>query len=268
MTQLTDGRLLALGRGNNIDECMPMSISADLGRTWTYSASPFPPLSGGQRLPLLRLAQGPIFLASFAKQIKIKDAAGTERAYSGLFAALSEDEGKTWSVRRLISDDGPPRQVDGGGNTGKFILSAMTAEPRGYLAVCQTRDGLIQLISSKQHYSFNLAWLKASPPVPVPIAPKDARTLPTCKTLAHVFAPSALPSKTSPWRYTGSGTTEAQAVSSPSPGLMKVSTGKNQRARWVDDSTEAFGRGGEGEGFTVGRLSSRLGRSPLREANP
>ena len=38
------------------------------------------------------------------------------------------------------------------------------AEPKGYLSVCQAADGLIHLISSRQHYAFNLAWLKTPPP--------------------------------------------------------------------------------------------------------
>lgn len=67
---MTDGRLLAFGRGDNIDGRMPQSVSANLGKTWTYSA-----------------------------------------------------------------------------------------EPRGYLSIWQTADGVIHLITSKQHYAFNLAWL-------------------------------------------------------------------------------------------------------------
>jgi len=39
VVQLRDGSLLAFGRGNNIDGRMPMSLSNDMGRTWTYSAS-------------------------------------------------------------------------------------------------------------------------------------------------------------------------------------------------------------------------------------
>ena len=39
-----------VGPGHNIDERMPQSLSTNLGRTWTYSASPFPPIGGGQRL--------------------------------------------------------------------------------------------------------------------------------------------------------------------------------------------------------------------------
>jgi hypothetical protein len=64
----------------------------------------------------------------------------------------------------LVTDDGPAREVDGGGNTGRFTLGPDTAEPRGYLSVCQGFDGVIHLISSKQHYAFNSAWIKAPMP--------------------------------------------------------------------------------------------------------
>ena len=65
-------------------------------------------------------------------------------------AAVSYDEGKTWPDRRLIAPEGKA-----------------TADINGYLALTQTRDGRIQLITSKDHYAFNLAWVKA-----VPFAPK------------------------------------------------------------------------------------------------
>jgi formylglycine-generating enzyme required for sulfatase activity len=163
IVELKDGRLMAFGRGDSIGGHMPKSVSSDSGATWTYSASPFPPISSGQRLVLLRLTQGPIFFASFARDMPIRDAAGRERKVSGLFAALSLDEGETWPLRRLVSDDGPGREIDGGGNTGRFSLSATTAEPRGYLGVCQAANGVIHLITSKNHYAFNLAWLKTRP---------------------------------------------------------------------------------------------------------
>jgi len=168
VTQLKDGRLLAFGRGDSIDGRMPQSTSNDLGETWTYSPSPFPPIGGGQRLVLIRLNEGPIFFASFAKRITITDASGAERPVSGLFAALSNDEGQTWQIKRLITDDGAAREVDGGGNTGKFTMSHESAEPAGYMSICQTPDGVIHLISSKQHYAFNLAWLNTRPPAVVP----------------------------------------------------------------------------------------------------
>jgi hypothetical protein len=67
----------------------------------------------------------------------------------GLFAAVSYDEGKTWPERRLVTP----------GNTAK-------ADTNGYLAIIQTRDGCIQLITSSRHYAFNLAWLKQLPEMP------------------------------------------------------------------------------------------------------
>ncbi len=164
--QLADGRLLAFGRGNNIDGRMPQSISSDGGKTWTYSASPFPPIGGGQRLASLRLKEGPILFCSFGREVRFRDAAGNEHVGSGLFAALSTDEGQSWQIKRLITDDGRPRKVDGGGNTGAFTMSATSAEPRGYLSICQAPDGVVHLISSKQHYVFNLAWLTTPPPAP------------------------------------------------------------------------------------------------------
>ena len=162
--QLKDGRLMALGRGDDIGDRMPMSISKDLGKTWTYSASPFPAIGAGQRLAILRLREGPILLCSFGHEVPVTDASGAKRPVHGLFAALSTDEGKTWQVKRAVTDDGPPRKLHGGGNTGAFVISASSAEPRGYLSICQTPNGVIHLITSKHYYAFNLKWLNTPPP--------------------------------------------------------------------------------------------------------
>ncbi|MBM3238432.1 glycoside hydrolase [Candidatus Poribacteria bacterium] len=169
VVQLKDGRLMAFGRGDNIDGLMPKSISTDMGKTWTYSASPFPPISGGQRLALLRLKEGPILFASFfgsrrePEYMSIVDASGKKRLVTGLFSALSFDEGETWPCIRLISDDGPGRQVETMDGL-MFTMGFNSAEPGGYLSVCQAADRIIHLISSRQHYAFNLAWLKTPPP--------------------------------------------------------------------------------------------------------
>ena len=145
LVELADGSLMALGRGNAIDGRMPCSLSRDGGHTWECSASPFPPIGSGQRLVLKRLQEGPILLCSFGE--------------SGLFAALSYDEGKSWPVRKLLTD-GYARELDGGAWTGTFTLDATHAEPKGYLACTQSPDGLIHLLSSRVHYRFNLAWLE------------------------------------------------------------------------------------------------------------
>ena len=44
-------------------------------------------------------------------------------------------------------------------NGGPIRLDATHAEPAGYLANCQRPEGRIYLISSRNYYVFNLAWL-------------------------------------------------------------------------------------------------------------
>jgi formylglycine-generating enzyme required for sulfatase activity len=183
VTQLKDGRLFGLGRFKTTvanaavsGTRMPQSISDDMGKTWEYRDSEFPPISGGQRLALLRLREGPILLLSFTdfrpaalkgtklEGILIRDASGTKRRVYGLYAAVSFDEGKTWPVKKLVTPGGPPRQLDGGAHTDIFTLDDTHAETGGYLSARQTPDGVIHLISSAQHYRFNLAWLKTPMP--------------------------------------------------------------------------------------------------------
>ena len=145
IVELKDGRLMAFGRGNAIDGHMPCSISTDGGKSWTYSATEFPPIGSGQRLVLRRLQEGPLMLCSFGE--------------SGLYVALSYDEGATWPVNKLLTD-GKTRILDGGAWTGTFTLDATHAEPKGYLACTQGPDGIIHLLSSRVHYRFNLAWVE------------------------------------------------------------------------------------------------------------
>ncbi|MHC4647376.1 MAG: SUMF1/EgtB/PvdO family nonheme iron enzyme [Planctomycetota bacterium] len=163
-TQLNDGSLLAFGRGDSIEGRMPQSISTDMGENWTYSASDFPPIGGAQRLVLLRLREGPLFFASLAGDgMTLVDAAGQFRQVKGLYGAVSFDEGKTWPARRLITDDKPAHEAQTT-NGSEFTMSPTNAEPRGYMAGTQSPDGVIHLISSWNHYAFNLAWLKTAMP--------------------------------------------------------------------------------------------------------
>ena len=119
VVQLKDGRLMALGRNNSIRDKegrlrMPMSVSDDMGKTWHYSASEFPPIDGGQRLVLMRLNEGPILLISFTEHpyrtpkeergMMFTDKSGKPFKGYGMYAALSYDEGKTWPVKRLLTD--------------------------------------------------------------------------------------------------------------------------------------------------------------------
>lgn len=171
---LKDGSIMALGRGNSIKNNdginkMPMSISQDGGRGWTYSASEFPPIDGGQRLILMRLNEGPILLVSFTdhpqrtskseRGMLFTKSDGTTYKGYGMYAALSYDEGKSWKVKKLLTD-GKERFLDGGAWTGNFIMNKNNAEPRGYLAAVQSPDGMIHIVSSRLHYRFNLKWLE------------------------------------------------------------------------------------------------------------
>ncbi len=165
IVELADGRLMAFGRLSPEEPAqkrfnlrMPVSYSADLGESWQWEISEFPVVSNTQRPAMLRLKEGPILLCSFTDQARTpkKDRSGlpfrsTGGDYTGygLYAAVSYDEGKTWPDRRLIAPDGKA-----------------TADTNGYLAITQTRDHRVQLITSQNHYVFNLAWVKALPPAP------------------------------------------------------------------------------------------------------
>ena len=153
----------------------PASFSCDGGLTWTHEPTEFPAISSVQRQVLMRLQEGPLLFCSFTDLpanarkptgLDFPCAGGTLHG-AGLFAALSFDDGKTWPHRRLVTPGEKERTVNGI-ERGQFTLSATSAEPQGYLAATQTRDGRIQLISSKNHYVFNLAWLQTLPPAPQP----------------------------------------------------------------------------------------------------
>jgi hypothetical protein len=164
VAELADGRLLAYGRGDDIYGRMPKSVSADKGKSWAYSESEFDPISLGQRAVLRRLQEGPLFFASFANGMQLRDRSGAVRSVSGLFAAVSYDEGESWTCKRLVSTDEVGGVWNGGAWTGEFRMDRSHAEPKGYLAVTQAGSGVIHLLSSRIHYAFNLAWIEQLSP--------------------------------------------------------------------------------------------------------
>jgi hypothetical protein len=86
---------------------------------------------------------------------------------TGLYCALSEDEAASWMQRRLITTDNTRdgHQVEGFDGQ-MFTMSFNSSEPAGYNAAAVSDDGLIHLITSRNHYMFNLAWLKKLAPAP------------------------------------------------------------------------------------------------------
>ena len=179
IVELADGRLMSFGRLNTPEEQAkfnyktPASFSNDGGKTWTHEPTEFPAISSVQRQVLIRLHEGPLLFCSFTDiSAKAKNPDGMDFPCeggtlhgAGLFAAVSFDDGKTWPNKRLVTPGGTPRTVNGI-DRNQFMLSATNAEHNGYLAAVQTRDGNIQLISSRNHYVFNLAWLKQLPAMP------------------------------------------------------------------------------------------------------
>ena len=183
--ELADGRLLAFGRGDEVDGRLAQSVSADRGKTWEYSASPFPPIRGSQRLVLTRVrgacraGSDPLLVVSFANEpadseraftVPAGAGAGGREGVSGMYCAVSFDDGASWPFRRPVSDDGPDRVIEAM-DGAPCVMGPRNAEVNGYLTACQSADGRIQLLSSTNHYSFNLAWLVETPPINGPLPP-------------------------------------------------------------------------------------------------
>jgi len=250
--QLEDGRLFALGRDSSIDGKMPMSISSDMGKMWEYSASEFQPVSWGQRGVLLRLKEGPILFASFCKKLMIDNDAGKQHPISGLFAAVSFDEGKTWAKKRLVTDDGPGRDIETM-NGHPITLDQYNSEVAGYLAVCQSADNVIHLLSSREHYAFNYKWLITAPPVASEIPPlPQAKELPSMAQLPSQFAPADDGGRLAYVESQGSADSKA----------YRISTIDGSGFYLRSDDTEDFVNVDHKKGFTVEIKTQILKRKP------
>jgi formylglycine-generating enzyme required for sulfatase activity len=261
--QLADGRLMGFGRHGAIAGKMPISISSDMGKTWTYHPSPFQSIHTGRRLALIRLKEGPLFIAAFCNQMMITDVSGARRPITGLFAALSTDEGKTWPYRRLVSDDGPRREV-GTMDGDPIIMDASNSEPVGYLAVCQSADGTINLVSSYQHYAFNRKWLMTPPPTaPPPPPPPTPRRLPVKHILPNVYKPKGLPSEDKwQWGFSARHFNESDVVNMFPGGLLKIHTNDKQQFWLRTEKKQIFGAVDPKKGFTAEIKTKVLKSSP------
>jgi formylglycine-generating enzyme required for sulfatase activity len=103
------------GKDSNIDGFMPKSVTTDGGKTYVKTKTEFPPLGGGQRPSVIRLASGRLFVVS-----------DSIPRNSGAFVGLSDDEGETWHRRKL--PDVPTV---------------------GYVTATQAANGLIEIVTSK-----------------------------------------------------------------------------------------------------------------------
>jgi hypothetical protein len=148
---LNDGSILGMGGKNtNIDGFMPKSISKDGGKTWQVTKTPFPAQGSNQRPIVLRLASGRLFFAADFQHINGRQPEGvTER---GSYVALSQDDGRTWYIKKLI---GTQQHENPARHKG--------ADTIGYSVARQAPNGVIHLITTMNHpclhLAFNEAWI-------------------------------------------------------------------------------------------------------------
>jgi hypothetical protein len=151
---LKDGAILGMGgKNSDIEGFMPAVVSRDGGKTWERSKTVFPALATNQRPSLLRLQSGRLFFAGDFQDIRGRQPAGiTQR---GSYVALSEDDGKTWHIKKLIGTQPHENPKNLGG-----------ADTLGYSAAAQAPNGMIHLITTMNqpclHFELNEAWILAS----------------------------------------------------------------------------------------------------------
>jgi len=115
---------------------MPLATSHDNGKTWTKSRLPFDPLASGERPSVIRLLDGKLFFTGDYNPKNQK-----HLHVDGAYAALSDDDGKTWTIKRLPEN----------------ILTV------GYTTATQGPDGVIHIATTKNKVNveieLNEAWV-------------------------------------------------------------------------------------------------------------
>lgn len=95
-----DGSILGFGgKNSNIDGRMRVAVSNDGGNTWQKSKTPFDELMSGERPSAIRLKSGRLF---FVANFNPKPEKHIHK--DGAYVALSDDDGKTWTMKPLPSN--------------------------------------------------------------------------------------------------------------------------------------------------------------------
>lgn len=160
---LKDNRILGMGgKNSDVEGFMPMTFSSDGGATWTPKVkTPFAAVGSNQRPVILRLQSGRLFFAGDFQDIKMMDNPPpkdiTER---GSYVALSDDEAKTWKIKKLSL---APQHNDWHGIIKKGSKPQHGFGTVGYCAAAQAPNGVIHLMTSKgkpsMHFAMNEAWI-------------------------------------------------------------------------------------------------------------
>ena len=144
------------GKQASINGWHPQNISRDGGATYEISPSPLPALGGGVRASALKLANGRLFyvgdmhLKNYGKVTA--DMMPPGYTGHGSYAALSDDDGQTWRIRKLT-----------GGNVLDEQAKPVEVHTVSYVTACQSPDGMIHAVTSHNHpdlhFEFNEAWV-------------------------------------------------------------------------------------------------------------
>lgn len=149
---LQDGTsLLGMGgKSSDIEGYMPQSISRDGGKSWEVSRTPFPTLGSNQRPCVLRLASGRLFFCGDFQHYDGTFPPGVSDR--GSYVALSDDDGSTWHIKKLVGTQPHENPKHLGG-----------FDTLGYSVARQAQDGLVHLITTMNkpclHFAFNEAWI-------------------------------------------------------------------------------------------------------------
>ncbi len=149
---LSDGKtILGMGGKNtNINGFMPQVISSDGGRTWAVSKTQFPEQGSNQRPSILMLESGRLFFAGDFQHSRGKKPDSIKQ--NGSYVALSDDDGKSWTIKPLI---GAQLHEDPKRHNGHPTI--------GYSVARQAPNGMIHLITTMNrpclHFEFNEAWI-------------------------------------------------------------------------------------------------------------
>ncbi|MCI0641032.1 MAG: SUMF1/EgtB/PvdO family nonheme iron enzyme [Gemmataceae bacterium] len=171
-----DGSILGLGgKSSDIDGYMPQVISHDGGKSWQTNKSSFPAQGVNQRPSLLRLQSGRLlFAADFQRRGNL---APKEIAERGSYVALSDDDGRTWRIKKLPGAQPHERPE-------------LQKEPPtlGYTAARQAPNGMIHLVTTMNtpclHFEFNEAWILSD----TELLKSTAARVPKVETFTEKFA--------------------------------------------------------------------------------
>jgi sulfatase modifying factor 1 len=176
IVELRNGSFAAIGRSHDIDGTMPYALSTDGGHVWKAKASSFTGIHGGEREVMIRLGSldQPLMHCTFANGpvsynvSLVPDSSGGYFAITGVYCAVSFNDGDSWETRRPMTTDLTATGHEQDGFDGhNFTMRYNETEPNGYMAAAVSEaDGLITLITSRNSYTFNLAWLREKAPPP------------------------------------------------------------------------------------------------------